>query len=106
VSSAAVAGVPAECCWLLTLLLSDSGGPAAVDIHDVPIVPADAVISDVNSFADVVGLPACCCWLHYLCKHPDFADVSSILAILYLLSFLLLIAFLLLWTVILVLSSL
>jgi hypothetical protein len=44
---------------LLTFLLSDSVDPAAVDIHDVPIVPATAVISDVN------GVPACCCWLHY-----------------------------------------
>jgi hypothetical protein len=33
---------------LLTFLLSDSGGPAAVDTHDVPFVPAAAVISDVT----------------------------------------------------------
>jgi hypothetical protein len=46
--------------------LSDSGDPAAVDIHDVPIVPATDVISDVNS------VPSCYCWLHYFCKHPRF----------------------------------
>jgi hypothetical protein len=34
---------------LLTLPLSDSGGPAVVDIHDVPIVPADTVIADVTA---------------------------------------------------------
>ncbi len=34
---------------LLTFLLSDPGGPAAVDIYDVPLVPAAAVIPDVNS---------------------------------------------------------
>jgi hypothetical protein len=83
---------------LLTLLLSDSGSPAAVDIPDVPLVPADAVISYVNSVPDVVGLPAC--------KHPDFADVPTNLAVLLLLSFLLLLAFLLLWAVMIVLSSL
>ncbi len=33
--------------------MSDSGGP--VDIHDVPIVPAAAVISDVISALAVVG---------------------------------------------------
>ncbi len=43
--------------WLTFLL---SGGPAAVDSHDVPIVPAAAVISDVNIVLAVVGLPACC----------------------------------------------
>jgi hypothetical protein len=42
---------------LLTLLLSDCGGPAAVDIHYVPIDPAAAVISDVNSLPALVGLP-------------------------------------------------
>ncbi len=65
------------CCWcpcwmllsfllLLTFLLSDAGGPAAVDIHDVPIFPATAVISDVKS------VPKCCCWIYYFCKHPRF----------------------------------
>ncbi len=53
---------------LLTILLSDFGGPVAVDIYDVPIVPATAVhvIYDDNS------VPACCCWLHYFSKHPHF----------------------------------
>jgi hypothetical protein len=41
---------------LLTVLLSGSGGPTAVDIHDVPIVPAAAVISDLNSVPAVVGV--------------------------------------------------
>ncbi len=55
---------------LLTFLLSDSGGPAAVDTHDVPIVPAAAVISDFNSVPPVVGFPAR--RLHYFCKHSRF----------------------------------
>ncbi len=64
------------CCWcpcwmLLYSRLSDSGDPAAVGIHDVPIVPTDAVTFDVNSVPDVVGLPACCCRLH-LCKQSQF----------------------------------
>jgi hypothetical protein len=33
---------------LLAFPLSDSGGLSAVDIHDVQIVPAAVVISDVN----------------------------------------------------------
>jgi hypothetical protein len=33
-----------------------SGGPTAFDIHDVPIVPAAAGISDFNSVSAVVGL--------------------------------------------------
>ncbi len=45
---------------LLTALLSDSGGPAAVDIHDFAIVPA------------VVGLTAGCCRLQYILIHPCF----------------------------------
>jgi hypothetical protein len=42
---------------LLNFLLSHSGGPAALDIHDVPysIVPAAAVISDVIGVSAVVG---------------------------------------------------
>ncbi len=32
---------------LLNFLMYSYGGPAAVDIHDVPFVPAAAVISDV-----------------------------------------------------------
>jgi hypothetical protein len=75
------------CCWrpcsmlmvsllLLTFLLSDSGGPAAVDIYDVPIVPVAAVILDVNSVPDVVGLPAffcnlCCSWPPYKIALPS-----------------------------------
>ena len=43
---------------LLSSLLSDSGDPAAVDIHDVPVVPTDAVTFDVNSVPAVVDLPA------------------------------------------------
>jgi hypothetical protein len=80
----AVAHFPTSC----------SGGPTADDIHDVPIVPSAAVISDFNSFPDVVDLPAC--WLHYFCKHPSFAGVHSVLAVLLLLLFLLLLVFLLL----------
>jgi hypothetical protein len=38
-------------------MLLASGGPAVVDIHDVPMVPVAAVIPD--------WFPACCCWLHY-----------------------------------------
>jgi hypothetical protein len=57
------------------MALADSGGPTADDIHDVPNVPAAAVISDFNS---------------------DPAGVHSVLEVLLLLSFLLLLAFLLL----------
>jgi hypothetical protein len=49
---------------LLTFLLSDS---AAFEIHDVHIVPAAAVISDVNSVHAVVGLPPGSCRLCYFC---------------------------------------
>jgi hypothetical protein len=42
---------------------TDSSGPAVVDIHDVPLVPTAAVITDVNGVPAVVGLSACCCWL-------------------------------------------
>ncbi len=41
---------------LLTYLLSDSGSSAAVDIHNVPIVPAAAVISGFNSVPAVVKI--------------------------------------------------
>ncbi len=71
---------------LPTFLLSDSGGPTAVDIHDVPIVPAATVISAVNTVPVVAG--------------------PTVLAILLFLSFLLLLPFLLLWAVTLLLSSL
>ncbi len=64
---------------LLTVLLSDSGGPAAVVIHDVPIVTA------------VVGLPAGCCRLHFFCKHTvlTFAGVLNVFDVLLLLMLLL-----------------
>ncbi len=55
---------------LLTFLLSDSDGPAAVDIHDVPIAPAAAVISDINSVPAVVSLPACFCFTTFLRASP------------------------------------
>ncbi len=45
---------------LLTVLHSDSGGPAAVDINYVPFVLA------------VVGLPAGSCRLQYILVHPCF----------------------------------
>ncbi len=38
---------------------TDPGSLAAVDIHDVPIVPAAAAISSVNGVSAVVDLPAC-----------------------------------------------
>jgi hypothetical protein len=47
--------------------MSDSyGGPAAVAIHDVPIVAAAAdLISDVTAWCP------CCIWpLHYFCRQP------------------------------------
>jgi hypothetical protein len=53
---------------LLTFLLSDPDGPANVDIHDVPIFHAAAVIT--------VSLPCrwppCMLLLHYFCQHPRF----------------------------------
>jgi hypothetical protein len=74
---------------LLTFLLSDSGGPAAVDIHDVPIVPAATVISDVNCApavacnAAVLGsqtiaviLSVACCWRH--CCIPAVAVIPAV----------------------------
>jgi hypothetical protein len=45
---------------LLAFLLSDSGGLTAVDIHDVQIVPAAVVISDVNwSLLELASLSPC-----------------------------------------------
>jgi hypothetical protein len=55
---------------LLTFLLSDSGGPAAVDISDYKSVPA------------VVGLPACCCFTTFA-SIPAFAGVPFVLAVLF-----------------------
>ncbi len=46
------------------------------DTHDVLIVPADAVIPDING-AFGVGLPACCYWLQHFCRVPVFAGVPS-----------------------------
>jgi hypothetical protein len=41
---------------LQTFPLPDSGGHAAVEINGVHIVPAAAVILDVNGVRDVIGL--------------------------------------------------
>jgi hypothetical protein len=90
---------------LLTLLLSDSDGPAAVDIHDFPIVLAAAVISDVNNVPAVVGLPARCCFTTFA-SIPTFASFPSALAVHLLLSSLLLPVFLLLLLSLLILASL
>jgi hypothetical protein len=101
---------------LPTFLLSDSGGPTAVDIHHVPIVPAAAVTSAVNavpalfaknptfaSITTVLCWPSCCCFhscccflfgccgqSHYCC-HPC---CCLLLASLLFLAFLLLLEFL------------
>jgi hypothetical protein len=68
---------------MLTFLLSDSGGPAAVDIHDVPIVPA--LMSTVS--------------LHAVADYTTFASIPAfaVLAVFLLLLFLLLLPFLLLF---------
>ncbi len=50
---------------MLSFLLSDSGVPATVDIHDVPFVPAAAVIPNSNS------VRKWCCGLHYFCKYSN-----------------------------------
>jgi hypothetical protein len=60
---------------LLAFLLSDSGGPAAIDIHDVPIFPA-AVIPEIYGVPAVVGHPAC--RLHCFCSIPAFAGVPLV----------------------------
>jgi hypothetical protein len=65
--------------FVADFLLSDSDGPAAVDIHDVPIVPDAAVISDVNSVPAVVGLPACCCRLNYVLLQAYPLSLASLL---------------------------
>jgi hypothetical protein len=89
---------------LLTFLLSDSGGPSDVDIHDVPIVPAAPVISNVNCVSAVVDHAVASLLLK---ASPLFlASLPTVLAVLLLLSFLLLFAMLLLWSVTLLLSSL
>jgi hypothetical protein len=66
-----------------------SGCSYCWDTHDVLIVPADAVIPDINS-ALGVGLPACCYWLQHFCTVPVFAGVSTVMTVLWLLSLLLL----------------
>jgi hypothetical protein len=38
---------------LLTFKLSDSGGPAVVDVRDGPTIPSTTVISDANSVTAV-----------------------------------------------------
>jgi hypothetical protein len=62
------------------LLLTDSGGPAAFYIHDVPIVLAAAVISDVNSVAAIAGrfvsVPSVLAVL--LAFIPDVACISAV----------------------------
>jgi hypothetical protein len=88
---------------LLTFLLSDSGGPAAVDIHDVPIVPAAVVTSDVNCVPAVVVHSRCCFTAFE--SILTFASVPTVLAVLLLLSFLPLLAMPLFWAVKLLLSS-
>ncbi len=49
-----------------------SGDLSVDDVHDVPIVPDAAVISDFDHVPAVVGLPVSCCQLHYFCKHLCF----------------------------------
>jgi hypothetical protein len=65
---------------LPTFLLSDSGSPTAVDIHDVPIVPAATVISAVNAVSAVDGLPPCCCFTTFA-NNPTFIPVASFSAV-------------------------
>ncbi len=48
-----------SCCWYwccVPVLLSDSGGPVAVDIHDVPVVSVAAAFSGVNSVPAVLQI--------------------------------------------------
>jgi hypothetical protein len=59
--------------------------PYCWDTHDVLIVPADAVIPDING-ALGVGLTVCCYWLQHFCKVPVFAGVPTVMAVLWLLS--------------------
>jgi hypothetical protein len=87
---------------LLTFLLSDSSGPAAVDIHDVPIFPAAVTSAGVPA---IVGLAARCCFTTSA-SIPTCAYAPTVLAVLLLLLFLLLLPFLLLWAVTLIMSPL
>ncbi len=50
---------------------TETGSPAAVDIHDVPIVPAAVVVPDVNGVPAVVGLSA----LHAVVGFTTFASI-------------------------------
>jgi hypothetical protein len=68
---------------LLTFILSYSGGHPAVDIHDVPFVPASEVFPDVNDVSGVASFTT-------FASIPAFAGISTALAVLLLLSFLLL----------------
>ncbi len=83
---------------LPTFLLSDSGGPTAVVIHDIPFVPATVIISAVNNVPAVADLHPRSSIITFS-SNPTFASIPSVLAVLLLLSFLLLLAFLLLWAV-------
>ncbi len=56
-------GIPVARFSTVTDFPTDSGGPAAVDIHDVPLVPTAAFIPDVTGVPALFGLAACCCWL-------------------------------------------
>ncbi len=58
--------------FYLRSLPTDSDCPAAVDISDILIVPAAAVILNVNGVHAIVGLPACCSWLYYFCQFSCF----------------------------------
>jgi hypothetical protein len=62
---------------LLNFLLSQSGGPAAVDIHDIPIVPAAAVISDI------IGVTAVVCRFTTSASIPAVVGVSTVLTCCY-----------------------
>jgi hypothetical protein len=85
---------------LLNFPMSHSGGPAAVDIHDITIVPASALISDVINVLAKVGR------FTTSASIPGVAGVPTVLAVLLLLSFLVLLVFLLLRAITLLLSSL
>jgi hypothetical protein len=50
---------------------TDTGGPAAVDIHGVPTGPAAVVVPDVNGVPAVVGLSA----LHAVVGFSTFASI-------------------------------
>jgi hypothetical protein len=76
---------------LLTFLLCDSGGPAAVDINDVPLVPTAAVIHDVNSVpvllasmhavASILLQASRFCWCPFCVGHPVVAFTPAVACI-------------------------